>query len=706
MNSNLVVRQVVSALALALMGAIVLVAELAAQDVASGWGAAIGACEPGRPGFTPAWNDFRTLSVVEAAVVARRSSYAEPSLGRFRAHAQGHVFFYADLGDESARRLIRSDQVAVELDWLGRGRALQTVVGRRHTTSFPTGIRYHMDHLALAVDNFGDRISIGEGDEVTEVPHPITVHGLSFYEYRLVDSLGIKVKDEVTHVYRVQVRPRCPEDSGVVGTVDVDRDSKAIARLSLTFTPSTYVDPDVEYVTVLLENQWMNQRMWLPYEQRIEIRRRTKYFDLPLGGTIVSNLRVLEYDFSPSTERQVQPGDHVVTLPKRYLERFAGWESGAIAGMPRDMREDSIRLAGVRHQALAVAARRYLGGNARVRPFLSTVSDGLRYSRAEGLVVGLGMRAELSGAQNVTARAGYQFERREPDAELRIAFDDVRLRGSVGAYYNRQKDIGPFRASSGLVSSIGAAVRGDDFLDPYFADGVELIVDLPLWGGRTQLGLNFEEHSEAMLLGGPIGEVAARPVRSILAGKEFAVTMRTEQFLGGGLGSVWTARARSRLVPLGDFGYSSWVFGLHAAPGGPETAWAFEMDAELALATGELPPQQTLLIGGRGTVPGWPFRGWGGDKALYLRGAVSQKAWFPWARLRLLGATGWSDLSSVSQQAGTLVGVSDSNGFRSSLGGGIALFYDLLRIDGMRGLGEFGEWEWMISLNKAFWEVL
>lgn len=683
-----------------------LVAELSAQEVALGWGEAVGACEPGRSGFTPTWNDARTRSVVESAIEARQQPYAEPSLGPFRAEAQGHVFFYADLGDQSPRWLIRSDQVALELDWLGRGRALQTIVGRRHTTSFPTGIRYHMDHLVLAVDNYGDRISVGEGDEVKEVPHPMTAHGFEFYEYRLTDSLGIKVKEQVTHVYRVQVRPRCPEDPGVVGTVDVDRDTKAIARLSLTFTPSTYVDPDVEYVTLLVENQWMNQRMWLPYEQRTEVRRRTKYFDLPLGGTIVANLRVLEYDFSPPGDREVQPGDHIVTLPKRDLERFAGWESGAIDGMPRDMREDSIRLAAVRHQALAVAARRYLGGNSRVRPFLSTVSDGVRFRRAEGLVMGLGMRAELSGAQNVVAWAAFPFERQEPEAEVRIAFDDVRVRGSVGAYYNRLKDIGPFRASSGLVSSIGAAVRGDDFLDSYFADGVELIIDLPLWGGRTQLGLNFEEHKEAALLGSPIGGVVARPVRPIAEGKELAVTLSTEQFLGAGIGSVWRARARSRLVAIGDFGYSRWVFGIHAAPGGPEAPWTFEMDAETALTTGVLPPQQTLLIGGRGTVPGWPFRGWGGDKALYLRAAISQKTRFPWVRLRLLGATGWSDLSSVGQTAGAVVSVGDSNGFRSSLGGGVALFYDLVRIDAMRGLGEFGEWEWMISLNNAFRKVL
>ena len=50
--------------------------------------------------------------------------------------------------------------------------------------------------------------------------------------------------------------------------------------------------------------------------------------------------------------------------------------------------------------------------------------------------------------------------------------------------------------------------------------------------------------------------------------------------------------------------------------------------------------------------------------------------------------------------AGNL-GAVESGGLEASLGGGLSLFWDVLRFDAARGLGA-GEWEWMLSVNPAW----
>ena len=105
------------------------------------------------------------------------------------------------------RRLVRADQVALRVLWQAPDRALQTIVGRRHERKLPTNIRYHIDHLSLILDNFGDRIRMGEGEEVRNVLHPAAPGALRFYDYRLADSLEIRIRDQSTRVYRLDVRP-------------------------------------------------------------------------------------------------------------------------------------------------------------------------------------------------------------------------------------------------------------------------------------------------------------------------------------------------------------------------------------------------------------------------------------------------------------------------------------------------------------------
>jgi hypothetical protein len=132
-------------------------------------------------------------------------------------------------------------------------------------------------------------------------------------------------------------------------------------------------------------------------------------------------------------------------------------------------------------------------------------------------------------------------------------------------------------------------------------------------------------------------------------------------------------------------------------------------------AAGTLPRQALYLIGGRGTVPGYAFRAYGGDRFATLRTTAAADLWSPWIRGRLLGAAGWADAGGPGQDALAAWGGAvcpACSGARPldrpifSAGAGVGIFYDILRVDIARGLSSGGRWELIIEANPSFWDFL
>lgn len=662
-------------------------------------------CRPFPDAGRAGWDAHRVRRIIGEAVRERQHAFSDTTLDAFDAYAEGHVDFLADFGEFGGERTVRIDHIALQLQWArGRG-SLQTLIGRRKVTWAPTKIHYHIDHLSLVIENFGETIRIGEGDEIEHVLHPIARGAPGYYEYRLVDSTTVMVGPHTSTVYRIEVRPECRDDPGVVGTLDLDYASLAIARMSASFTPSSYVDPTVTSVTLDLVNGWVDRRWWLPVRQRVEVRRQVEWMDLPFATTIRASFEILDYDLEPEPHHALR-GDHRVgALPQDQLDRYAGWQREEMRIQGSWAPEDSARFADVRREVTRIAANRYLGGSQRLRVFVPDLSSAIRYRRAEGLLLGAGLSYRPTGRTGAFLWAGYPFDRERPEVSLEIRRDagDVALK--LRGYAQRLTDAGLFSAASGAISTLGAAFRGDDYTDPYFRSGGAVAVTAPL-GDFTATGRAvWEKQASAGLLAGPIGDVEPRPVRAIEDGVDLRLEVELASRLGTTVAGTWTVSLRSELAGGADFGYTRWIASLQVAPPDPDAAWQWEAIGAGALATGSIPEQRLLLIGGRGTVPGYPFRPWGGDRAAYLLTAVSRSVVAPWLRLRALGAIGWSEVTAVSRDAAARFGVTGSGGVRPSVGGGLAVFWDLVRLDVARGLDD-GEWEWMLSVNPAWREPL
>lgn len=684
--------------------------------------APVGAAVPAADTLPGPWDSARVRELVAGAVDAREHAWADSSLRAFRARAQGHVYFLGGLGaspdDPSGSQLVRADQVALRIHW-SRGRSLQTIVGRRSEKHLPTGIRYHIDHLSLVVENFGRRISLGEGTEVRDVLHPVAPGAPDHYEYRLADSLGIAVAGEPRTLYRIDVRPGDPSSPGVVGQIHLASDSRAVVRMDFTFTPEAYRDEDVESIRVVLESALWEGRHWLPARQEVTIRRGVRWFDFPLHGVIRTRVEVHEMEINPEEPRPIPPGHRVVSRSREELRDFDDWREGLYDG-PLPGETAAADEEEVRRRARALLRGRYLGGDARFSPHVGGISDILRARRAEGGLGGMGGRARISGATTLSAWMGKPFATDDLSWRARLSTEPGPLRVSLEGFGHRYTDVGPFRAASGVVASGGFLLRGEDFTDPYFRDGAAAALDFPLAGGRGRAGVRYESHRSASLVADPPGSDLLRPVRRVREGELAALELGWSGTVARPLGGTLRldAGAEGAADGVGDFGFTRLRAEATARSAPSATPWRWRLDAGLGVAGGDdLPPQRVLLLGGRGTVPGYPFRGWAGDRAAWTRVEASRRLLGPWIRVRGVAAAGWTELGDPGR--GALAGFGpapvegaapgavsgpipgESGGVRPSLGVGIGLLDGIVRVDAVRGLDD-GRWEWIVSAAPRF----
>jgi hypothetical protein len=200
------------------------------------------------------------------------------------------------------------------------------------------------------------------------------------------------------------------------------------------------------------------------------------------------------------------------------------------------------------------------------------------------------------------------------------------------------------RVITDRVGTLGHLVGGEDFTDPYFRDGASADVSLPAGGWRLRAGATWERHDSAALVAPPPGRGAVRGTPDVRVG-ELALLRAGASAPGGflpGPRSRAELRLEAGLAGPGDFGFTRGLVELESGSSGQEGPWGWSARLGLGVVAGDPPPQRLLLLGGRGTVPGYPFRGWVGDRAAHVGLDAWRELLGPRLRLRLLGAAGWA----------------------------------------------------------------
>src|SRR5438093_1522078 len=184
------------------------------------------------PAAAQAWNSDAALALARRAVLRRGGAVADSSLHDYKAQAHGFLFFLGAFGQGLADppRLVKADQLELEVYWRAPASSKQRVIGWRDQAQLPTDINYHRDHLGIIQNNFGAAMRLGEGDEVRDVPHPLAPVGPDLYDYALGDSTIIAFPQREVRVVGLAVRPKSYDAPRIVGTLYLDAGVQAVAE--------------------------------------------------------------------------------------------------------------------------------------------------------------------------------------------------------------------------------------------------------------------------------------------------------------------------------------------------------------------------------------------------------------------------------------------------------------------------------------------
>ncbi|HEX2218426.1 MAG TPA: hypothetical protein VHG35_06450 [Gemmatimonadales bacterium] len=563
------------------------------------------------------WDAPEALALVRRAVEQRAAVEADSMLLSYRARAHGFVFFLAQVGEGLAEppRLVKADELDVEVYWQAPDRSKQVVLGWRDGTFLPTDIDYHRDHLGIVTNNFGDVIRIGEGDEVRDALHPLSRAGPAVYHYALGDSLAIRTGGGEVTVREVQVRPRSFARPLVVGTLYIDNATAELVRFRFSFTPAAYLDRQLEDITIALENARFEGRWWLPYRQEIEIRRRVSYFDFPARGIIRGRWEISEYDLNVPIPPEVLAGPPIGGL-RRPGPDDSTWEvplTEAIAGVAEPVTEQDMEA--LRVEVERIAGSRALGGLPSTRLAMGSLSDLVRVNRVQGLALGLGGVLGVGGSRvRLRPRIGYgtSDDRLTGGLTLLAEFGTTQL--SLGAERG-VRDFSDLAVISPALNSLLSQEAGDDYGDYVLLNVASAAVRHRL-DARTSIEVQLAlEESRSVEVASSPANGRYRPNPPLGAGT-FRIARAALERASGGIAGRQDLQGRLAL----EAGEGAGEYLRATAEG----RWSTEAGPGRLLSrvyvgagTERLPAYRSFVLGGRGTLLGEPFRAYGG-RALAL----------------------------------------------------------------------------------------
>jgi hypothetical protein len=669
-------------------------------------------------GNAQTWNDARTRALVERATERRASQLADTGLVDYKATAHGYVTFLAQFGEgfREPPKIVKADELGLEVYWRAPDLSKQRIMGRRDTLLLPTDINYHRDHLGIVQNNFRNVIRIGEGDEVRDVPHPLSPAGLLEYDYAIHDSLQIRLGDRVLDVYEVRLKPRDDQKPRAVGAVYIDRESGEVVRMAFSFTRAALIDKDLEDVSVVLENALIEGRFWLPRRQEIEIRRTGSWLDYPARGIIRGRWEICCYEVNTGIPTTFFSGPEIVMAPAvERARRPFPFTGNVLDSLPPDVRavtdEDVKRVQEearslVREQALARS--RTLAFSAR------RISDIARFNRVEGLALGSGFLQRIGGGFDVAASARYGFSDRAGKGRAALEYRTGAGSSLILAGVREYREVSDDPETSLALNSIASQEFGSDYTDTYDARGISLGWSLARFGWRPSLNLAYEKQDPLAVHARPATgafepTIPARRLREARAtfGLDRAATLTYAGFESDTRFAIEGIRVTRPTPDQVSVLRPSLVLDLQRPFG--SSRLLLHTIAAGVFAGDSVPIQHLVSFGGPTSAPGYDFHQFVG------RGGVSQRIewrfdvpFFPIP----LGRYGTAPGSITLAPYATAIWIDRTAAFKPprqgwfpSLGLGALTVFDVLRLDVARGF-RGGRWTFSVDIGRDFWSVL
>lgn len=682
-----------------------------------------------------AWNDIRADSLITRAILLRSTQLADSTLLSYHVTAHGFLAFLVQLGEGHIipPKVVQSEELALSLSWWQPGRSAQQLIGRRDTTLLPAEVGYYRDRYAVVLDNLPDRIRLGDGYDVADVPHPLSLDAATRYEYRRGNGFQIGLAGRQITVDEVEFRPRDQSKPSAVGSVYLDHETGAVVRLSMTFTRAAILDKRIETLVVTLENSLVRDRYWLPRRQEVEVSRTSTWLDIPVRGVVRGHWEISGYDVNEKIPTATMGLPRWSSLSRAELRAYK-FEGTVASVLPPEMRlagDDDVAQA--RKMAEAAVRASALTQHRSSSAYGRGISDLARFSRTEGLAAGLGFSRHWGEAWQSTLRARYGFSDRAVKGRITLGRAPA-LGGppTIEAFAEREYRDVTTPERSGIANSLHA-LFGSDFTTQVhmMAAGLQY---RPSALSRFTVRVAAERDE-------PLS-VKAKPLVRAFAPTLAAWNLqgaRAELRGGGSFISVnnpLTRRLWSFSLAAGAYrGDSSNrdlahrdSLGLSARDWSTRPAVArflgeitferaFTRERVLVLRTNggvafgkDLPPQWLVFAGGPYSAPGYAWSSLAGKAVVSQRVEVRQPFPAPAIPLGKYGRAPGRVVLAPYVQATALGGAENTisankNGVYPSVGLGALLFFDLLRLDVARDL-RHGRWSFGVDIDRGFWGIM
>ncbi|MFL5580655.1 MAG: hypothetical protein ACJ8AO_09785 [Gemmatimonadaceae bacterium] len=661
------------------------------------------------------------------ATERRARQLADTGLVDYRATAHGYLTFLAQLGEgpggefTEPPKVVKADELGLQVYWRAPNLSKQVIMGRRDTLLLPTDISYHRDHLGIVQNNFPSIIRLGDGDEVVDVPHPLSPVGLQAYDFAIADSLRIGAGGRTIDVLMVRVRPKDDRRPRVIGALYVERDEAQVVRMAFNFTRAAFRDRQLEDLFVILENGLIEGRFWLPRRQEIEIRRAATWMDFPARGIIRGRWEIGNYLINQGLSPALFAGPEIVHAPPVQLRKYR-WEGRILDSLPPDVRAvTDADVRAVQDEARALVREQALRGTRSTALAARRISDFVRVNRVEGLAPGVGVTRRFGGGLAATLLARWATE--EGTARGSLAAGWQRASG-VGISLEASRDLrdtGIEPERSTLVNSVAAQEFGSDYTDPYDLWSLALALDLGTrLGVRWRLQGAWERHESVSVRYAP-ARGRFEPVVPALEARGWRASLFAERPTALSLfGTELRASAEARWRGLEAEGDAGTVQSLRLAGAVDVERPAGRQRLVLHTAAGlvrpiggqVVAPQELVFLGGPVTGPGYEFHELAGRFGASQRVEWRLPVPFPAISLGRFGRSGGSATLAPFAQTAYLaqplaVGAAraERGGWYPSVGVGSLLFFDVLRVDVARGLRD-GRWTFSLDAGRDFWRVL
>lgn len=676
-----------------------------------------------------AWRDTLADSLVRRAIDRRGVQLADSTLLSYTASAHGFLAFLAQLGEGVLipPKVVQSEELQLSIAWWQPGRSAQRLVGRRDTTLLPADVGYYRDRYSVVLDNLPDRIRLGDGQDVRDVPHPLAALAPRIYEYAMGRALRIRIPGREIVLDEVKFRPRNAAQPAAVGSVYLDRETGAVVRLSMTFTRAAIIDKRIETLVVTLENGLVRERYWLPRRQEVEVSRGSTWFDIPARGIVRGRWEVSDYTVNERVAQSTMMLPRWSAVPRDSAKAYP-FTGRVIDALPPDIQiASSEEVVRARVQAEAAIRSSMLS-----RPTTASVtgrglSDLARFSRTEGFAIGIGASHRSSTGVQVGGRVRYGFGDEQVKGQLAIglvpAFGRTPL---IQLFAEREYRDLAFAERAGVTNSLGAALFGSDYTTQVDTRAIGVLwrrKPTSAFTGRLAYEREVPLSVQASSVWGRFAPTLAAwdiaGVRAEMQGTggwvgadergargNWSLQMSAGAFKGNGNPSLTDPFARQPLLkPL--VARAQGLVQITKPLGGDRAVF---VQTFAGVAGGrDLPPQWLIFAGGPWSAPGSDFHAFASRAMLSQRVEFRQPIPAPSIPLKRWGKSPpHVTLAPFVQLLATAGGTPDrptAAALRPSAGMGVLMFYDLVRADVALGLRD-RQWRFNIDIDRGFWGIL